>query len=163
MEKAPIMALFAYGPFKLCPGRQAHMINGHILSLSGASRHSYWWRKRLKGLSHGIVIRCNKAEKYTWMKWSARNRRCFIQCCMFHIISLSAIDFRHTFLDIAGNDLCLRQRKRSLSGMQCKFMWILYIFEQVLYIEALFYISVRNHKIFEISHWYFIYPFYLFI
>jgi hypothetical protein len=78
MEKAPIMALLVYGPFKLCPGRQAHVINGPILSLSGASRHSYRWRKRVKGLSHGIVIRCNKAEKYTWMKWSARNRHCFI-------------------------------------------------------------------------------------
>jgi hypothetical protein len=41
MEKAPIMELFAYGPFKLCPGRQAHMINRRILSPSGARRHSY--------------------------------------------------------------------------------------------------------------------------
>ncbi len=112
MEKAPSMALFAYGPFKLCPGRQAHVINGRILSLSGASWHSYWWRKRLKGLSHGIVIRCNKAEKYTWMKWSARNRCCFIHYhptlikknskkknALLHVI----------FLSVSANVLCCAQ------------------------------------------------------
>ncbi len=62
MERRILWRCLRTGLLSYALGVRPNMINGRILSLSGANRYSYWWRKRLKGLSHGIVIRCNKAE-----------------------------------------------------------------------------------------------------
>ncbi len=62
MERRLVWRCLRTGLLSYALGVRPNMINGRILSLSGANRHSYWWRKRLKGLSHGIVIGCDKAE-----------------------------------------------------------------------------------------------------